>query len=110
MEKADLPRGELMAIKKMLNKRKNAKDKSLSKATAAATVGTGKRRETPSERGPMGWFLPVLESAYTGLRPRYAEGERSHKTASAPQGSTFRSILQPGLGEEVFAPQIKTIG
>src|ERR1700721_4750084 len=97
-----------MAIKKTTNKRKSAKDKPSGKATQVANVGTGKRRETPRERGPRGWFLPVVESTYTDLRPRSAERERSLKTASAPQGSTYRRMLRPGLGGEVLAPAEQT--
>src|SRR5271157_2307952 len=89
-----------MANKKTTNKGRRAP----AKAKKIATVATGKRRETPRESGPRGWFLPVVESTYTDLRPREVEGERSLKTTAVPEGSTYRSMLQPGLGEEVLRP------
>jgi len=89
-----------MANKKTTNKSKRAP----ARAKNVATVATGKRRETPRERGPRGWFLPVVESVYTDLRPRAVEGERSLTTTAVPEGSTYRSMLQPGLGEEVLRP------
>jgi photosystem II stability/assembly factor-like uncharacterized protein len=86
--------------KKTTNKGKRAP----AKAKKLATVATEKRRETPRERGPRGWFLPVIESAYTDLRPRSVDGQRTLKATAAPEGSAYRSMLQRGLGEEVLRP------
>lgn len=57
------------------------------------------------ESGPRGWFLPLLESAYTKLTPR---GEEESVAAAGPPasslgGEAFESTLQPGRSAEVLA-------
>ena len=49
------------------------------------------RRREEKEDGPLGWFLPQIESAYTQLRPRGA----SIAPREVPAGARFRSTLQP---------------
>ena len=49
------------------------------------------RRREEKEDGPLGWFLPQIESAYTQLRPR---GART-SPRGVPGSARFRSTLQP---------------
>ncbi|HVR98063.1 MAG TPA: hypothetical protein VMW27_15705 [Thermoanaerobaculia bacterium] len=66
-----------------------------------------KKLTVAREEGPRGWFLPILESAYTRLVPRdQAEtGTRGARTTrGAATRGAFRSHLQPDRGEEVLAP------
>src|ERR1700722_15515203 len=53
------------------------------------------------DEGPRGWFLPVVESAYTRLAAGNA-APRSVPSGRTPQ-EAFASTLQPGQGETVLA-------
>jgi photosystem II stability/assembly factor-like uncharacterized protein len=61
------------------------------------------------EAGPQGWLPPILESAYTRLIPREQAEAEAHEnftgqsTAAAEGEEIYRSRLQPGNGENVFA-------
>jgi hypothetical protein len=69
---------------------------------------TGRRIDVlRRDEGPPGWFLPLVESAYTRLAPRGAPppapGPRPRARAA------FRSALQPGAGESVLGAASPTV-
>lgn len=54
------------------------------------------------DEGPLGWFLPIVESAYTRLG--VPAGAVSKPARNKPaSGKAFESTLQPGKGEAVLA-------
>src|SRR5262249_33819206 len=57
--------------------------------------------ETERDEGPRGWFLPVVESAYTRLGPGGTPPRAVPSGAAVPE--PFASTLQPGAGEAVLA-------
>jgi len=64
---------------------------------------TGKQIDVAKrDEGPQGWFLPVVESAYTRLLPSGAAAMPSPRVKPAA-GDAFESSLQPGEGESVLA-------
>jgi len=94
-----------MAVKKKSTKPSTANAKPLEKETVSGKRPKRKRGEIERERGPISWLLPIVESSYTKLRPRAAEEPASVKSAVSAAGlPAFKSVLQPGRGEEVLAP------
>src|SRR5690242_4626449 len=77
-----------------------ANGKTLKKSTAKKSdsnhVGTYKVKR---EGGPSKWYLPIMESAYSRLRPI---GEPEPHLAMRTGTKAFKSNLQPQKGEEVL--------
>jgi hypothetical protein len=90
--------------------------------TTVATAPIERRQsaELPSQyRGPRKWLIPFLEARYTALRPRteepddatiervraaaMAEIRKPFPTGEDTQPGAYRSRLQPGHDEQVFA-------
>ena len=62
------------------------------------------------EQGPLGWFLPRIESTYTRLEPRDAPARAARGPAAVPaSGVVFASRLQPGAGEAALAEPARTV-
>src|SRR5437667_248086 len=62
----------------MAKTRKRKSTKATAKAKVVRTKAAKKTRKTKApgrdEKGPLGWLIPDLESAYARLTPRGAEG------------------------------------
>ena len=79
-----------------------------------APVKPAKTTKVPfeRERGPRGWLVPILESAYARLTPREAPEPAppppppaARVPLRAARGrAAFRSRLRPGMDERVLAP------
>jgi len=88
------------------------KSKSARNAAKKAIKSTKPQRVRP-EAGPLGWLLPNREASYTKLLPKAsAEAEWNAARAKAPVKRAvgkkvgkkeFRSVFQPGRGEDVLA-------
>ena len=65
--------------------------------------------EAPDE-GPTGWFLPQIESTYARLMPADQPALTAARGRKRTLGArAFRSVLQPGSGEEVLHQAAPTV-
>ena len=71
--------------------------------------GTGTGPDQP-EKGPLGWFLPLIESTYTRLEPRGVPARAVRASSAVPaSGVAFSSRLQPAAGEAALAEPPRTL-
>src|SRR5262245_20227224 len=88
--------------------RKSRKASKSSKASKSTKSRTARWTERHHE-GPAEWLMPMMEEAYSRLRPKDEpeEAPRRGPARAAKRGvrlPAFRSVHRAGQGEEVLAP------
>src|SRR5437899_303827 len=90
----------------MAKTRKRKSTKATAKAKVVRTKAAKKARKTKApgrdEKGPLGWLIPDLETAYARLTPREAEGG-VRAMAEAADVVRVRSSIATGA-DAVYAP------